>query len=40
MEITRKANTKLNFLHDVEKQMQEKWEKEKIFEVDAPEAEV
>ena len=31
-----KSTTKLKFLRDIENQMHEKWAKEKIFQVDAP----
>lgn len=37
METTaKKSNTKLNALLAIEKEMQEKWENEKMFEEDAP----
>jgi hypothetical protein len=36
MDGTRKSNVKLNFLLDIEKQMQSLWQEEKIFEEDAP----
>ena len=34
--VERKSTAKLDELLNIEKQVQEKWDKEKIFEVDAP----
>ena len=34
---TRKGTAKLNELLDIEQKVQERWEQEKIFEIDAPE---
>lgn len=32
----KKSNTKLNALLSIEKEMQDKWEKDRIYEEDAP----
>ena len=37
MATTRKGTAKLSEIRNIEKEMQEKWAKEKVFELDAPE---
>jgi leucyl-tRNA synthetase len=37
MAATRKGTAKLNELLDIERRIQERWEREKTFELDAPE---
>ena len=36
MAATRKGTAKLSEIRNIEKEMQEKWAKEKVFELDAP----
>lgn len=39
MAANRKGTAKLSEIRNIEKEMQEKWEREKVFELDAPEKE-